>query len=110
MILLVSSFIKRGCNQKLIKISVLGALLGTQTGREVEIVNTFELAFDENPDGKIIIDSAFLISRLQQCELGIRAYVICGLIFCRQAGLSVVRINWLVQCGTRTNIIAYFTT
>ncbi|KIJ38418.1 hypothetical protein M422DRAFT_210832 [Sphaerobolus stellatus SS14] len=47
---------------------VIGALLGTQNGREVEIVNSFELASEEAQDGsgKIIVDSAFLISRTQQ--------------------------------------------
>ncbi|KAH6917589.1 maintenance of mitochondrial structure and function-domain-containing protein [Coprinopsis sp. MPI-PUGE-AT-0042] len=42
---------------------VLGALLGTQTGREVEIVNTFELAVIENSD---TVDHEFLISRRDQ--------------------------------------------
>ncbi|KAF8591963.1 hypothetical protein K439DRAFT_1325671 [Ramaria rubella] len=47
---------------------VLGALLGTQNGREVEIVNTFELAADETPGGNggIIVDAGFLVSRTQQ--------------------------------------------
>ncbi|PCH33363.1 hypothetical protein WOLCODRAFT_93367 [Wolfiporia cocos MD-104 SS10] len=42
---------------------VLGALLGTQNGREVEIVNTFELAVGE--DGATV-DQAFLIDRKEQ--------------------------------------------
>ena len=41
---------------------VLGALLGTQNGREVEIVNTFELALEG--DG---VDHGFLVSRREQC-------------------------------------------
>lgn len=41
----------------------LGALLGTQNGREVEIVNTFELAVGE--DGATV-DQAFLIDRKEQ--------------------------------------------
>ncbi|KAL1740778.1 maintenance of mitochondrial structure and function-domain-containing protein [Schizophyllum fasciatum] len=40
---------------------VLGALLGTQNGREVEIVNTFELALEG--DG---VDHGFLVSRREQ--------------------------------------------
>jgi len=43
---------------------VIGALLGTQTGKDVEIVNTFELAMDdENPEK---VDHAFLVSRKEQ--------------------------------------------
>ncbi|KAJ7596623.1 COP9 signalosome subunit 6 [Mycena floridula] len=42
---------------------VLGALLGTQNGREVEIVNTFELAVED--DGEAV-DHGFLVSRRDQ--------------------------------------------
>ncbi|KAF9535487.1 COP9 signalosome subunit 6 [Crepidotus variabilis] len=43
---------------------VLGALLGTQNGREVEIVNTFELAVvEEDPN---LVDHEFLVSRRDQ--------------------------------------------
>jgi len=42
---------------------VLGALLGTQNGREVEIVNTFELAIEG--DGETV-DHGFLVSRRDQ--------------------------------------------
>ncbi|KAJ3576140.1 hypothetical protein NP233_g619 [Leucocoprinus birnbaumii] len=42
---------------------VLGALLGTQNGREVEIVNTFELAVEDNGES---VDHAFLVSRRDQ--------------------------------------------
>ena len=45
---------------------VLGALLGTQNGQEVEIVNTFELAMED--DGETV-DHAFLVSRRDQCTL-----------------------------------------
>ncbi|KAF8528077.1 COP9 signalosome subunit 6 [Hysterangium stoloniferum] len=47
---------------------VIGALLGTQNGREVEIVNSFDLAADEATDrgGNIIVDAPFLVSRTQQ--------------------------------------------
>ena len=44
--------------------AVIGALLGTQNGREVEIVNTFELAMEA--DG-VTIDSGFLVARKDQC-------------------------------------------
>ncbi|KAF5337116.1 hypothetical protein D9611_003225 [Ephemerocybe angulata] len=42
---------------------VLGALLGTQNGREVEIVNTFELATEGDED---TVDHGFLVSRRDQ--------------------------------------------
>ncbi len=45
-------------------VAVLGALLGTQNGRDVEIVNTFELAVEE--DGATV-DHSFLVSRRDQC-------------------------------------------
>jgi COP9 signalosome complex subunit 6 len=44
---------------------VLGALLGTQNGRDVEIVNTFELA-TENDDNEHV-DHGFLVQRRDQC-------------------------------------------
>ncbi|CAA7258755.1 unnamed protein product [Cyclocybe aegerita] len=43
---------------------VLGALLGTQNGREVEIVNTFELAIVD--DSNDLVDHEFLVSRRDQ--------------------------------------------
>jgi len=42
---------------------VLGALLGTQNGREVEIVNTFELATEGEGE---TVDHGFLVSRRDQ--------------------------------------------
>ncbi|KAG2754509.1 hypothetical protein P692DRAFT_20795378 [Suillus brevipes Sb2] len=45
-------------------LSFLGALLGTQNGREVEIVNTFELATEEGRDD--LVDHDFLVSRRDQ--------------------------------------------
>ncbi|KAF9243909.1 maintenance of mitochondrial structure and function-domain-containing protein [Melanogaster broomeanus] len=43
---------------------VLGALLGTQNGREVDIVNTFELALEEGRDD--LVDHGFLVQRRDQ--------------------------------------------
>ncbi|EJD04393.1 uncharacterized protein FOMMEDRAFT_107067 [Fomitiporia mediterranea MF3/22] len=43
---------------------VIGALLGTQNGREVEIVNTFELAMDD--ESSLRVDHGFLVSRRDQ--------------------------------------------
>lgn len=47
-------------------LSVIGALLGTQTGKDVEIVNTFELAMDDENAEKV--NHAFLVSRKEQCK------------------------------------------
>ena len=47
--------------------AVIGALLGTQNGREVEIVNTFELAMESD---KKTIDHGFFTSRREQCKFG----------------------------------------
>ena len=44
--------------------AVLGALLGTQNGRDVEIVNSFELAVEA--DG-LTVDQGFLVARKEQC-------------------------------------------
>ena len=44
---------------------VIGALLGTQNGRQVEIVNTFELAMDD--ERPTMVDHGFLLSRKEQC-------------------------------------------
>ena len=46
-------------------LAVIGALLGTQNGREVEIVNTFELAVDEQDADKV--DHGYLVTRRDQC-------------------------------------------
>ncbi|THH12163.1 hypothetical protein EW145_g159 [Phellinidium pouzarii] len=43
---------------------VIGGLLGTQNGREVDIVNTFELAVDDEDPDKL--NEAFLVSRKEQ--------------------------------------------
>ena len=39
--------------------------MGTQNGREVEIVNTFELATEEGRDD--MVDHGFLVQRRDQC-------------------------------------------
>lgn len=44
---------------------MIGALLGTQNGREVEIVNTFQLAVDKEDQEKV--DHGFLAARRDQC-------------------------------------------
>ena len=63
---------------------VLGALLGTQNGREVEIVNSFELAMEA--DGKTV-DQGFLVARRDQCVSILQfSYNVILMSLQRQAG------------------------
>ena len=73
---------------------VIGALLGTQEGRKVEIVNTFELAMED--DGKTV-DAGFLVTRREQCML--KEMTNCSIILtmiCRQAGVPLLGIHGMV--------------
>lgn len=59
-------------------LQVIGALLGTQNGREVEIVNSFDIATNAGPGrdlglGEAVgieIDQGFLSARKDQCARG----------------------------------------
>jgi len=42
-------------------------MVGTQTGREVEITNSFELAFDV-VDGKAIVNVDYFTTKQDQCR------------------------------------------
>ncbi|CAG8655668.1 3859_t:CDS:2, partial [Paraglomus occultum] len=44
---------------------VIGALLGTQSGREVEITNSYELVHVES-DGKIIVSEDYFTNKQEQ--------------------------------------------
>lgn len=48
---------------------VIGALLGTQDGRTIEIFNSFELQFDLFDDGQLVINMAYYKTKEEQCEL-----------------------------------------
>jgi hypothetical protein len=50
--------------------AVLGALLGTQNGREVEIVNTFEVAIDQGEK----VDHVSFNVRKEQCASAVSIY------------------------------------
>lgn len=45
---------------------VIGALLGVQNGRDIEISNSFELVY-HTVDGNIIVDTEYLKSKQEQC-------------------------------------------
>lgn len=46
---------------------VIGALLGNQTGKTLEVSNSFELVTYSSDNGEISIDEAYLKSKLDQC-------------------------------------------
>lgn len=52
--------------------AVLGCLLGAQSGREVDISNSFEIMYSMD-GGAIAVDWAFLQERLEQCMLKFQA-------------------------------------
>lgn len=45
---------------------VLGCLLGQQTGRVVDIINSLEFRYTEGPEG-LIIDEGYLAKKQEQC-------------------------------------------
>ena len=47
---------------------VLGCLLGSQSGRTVDISNSFELKYSATPEGVVDLDMAFLTKKQEQCE------------------------------------------
>lgn len=49
------------------KQQVIGALIGKQKGRNIEVMNAFELRFD-TVDGDIIINQEYYATKEQQCE------------------------------------------
>lgn len=49
--------------------TVVGGLLGTQVGREVEIMNTFELVINKAEDSdELTVDHGYFVTRAEQCE------------------------------------------
>ena len=48
-------------------LSVLGALIGKQKGRNIEVMNSFELIID-TIDGDIIIDKEYYTTKEEQCK------------------------------------------
>ncbi len=48
-------------------VRVLGCLMGQQTGRVVDISNSFEIKYKVGPSG-VDIDEGFLVHKQEQCE------------------------------------------
>lgn len=45
-----------------------GALLASQSGRDVDIINSFELPLSFEQDGDTVLDKTFLLYKLEQCK------------------------------------------
>lgn len=54
----------------LLSLSVIGALIGKQEGRNIEVMNSFEL-LSHTVEEKIIIDKEYYYTKEEQCERGI---------------------------------------
>lgn len=50
-------------------LSVIGALIGKQEGRNIEVMNSFEL-LSHTVEEKIIIDKEYYYTKEEQCERG----------------------------------------
>ncbi len=46
---------------------VFGVLLGSQAGRTVDIINSFEIKHQLNPQGGVVVDLPFLTHKQEQC-------------------------------------------
>ena len=53
--------------------AVFGALLGIQSGREVEIFNSFEVPATEH-DGKVTLDKKYLLDKHETCTYKQKAH------------------------------------
>lgn len=49
-------------------LTVVGALLGTQAGRDVEVMNSFEVVVNDE-DGQLKLDHGYFVTRRDQCTL-----------------------------------------
>lgn len=79
-----------------------GALLASQTGRDVDIVNSFELPL--STDGEAILDKAFLSYKLDQCKNQcVCTYTGDSLfLYDSKASVSQSRINGVVYTRSHT--------
>lgn len=48
--------------------TVVGALLGTQAGRDVEIMTSFEVVAQPTDTGALELDDAYFVTRRDQCR------------------------------------------
>eukprot|EP00753_Platysulcus_tardus_P005557 PLAT13466.1.p1 GENE.PLAT13466.1~~PLAT13466.1.p1 ORF type:complete len:307 (+),score=125.52 PLAT13466.1:531-1451(+) len=57
---------------------ILGALFGVQTGRKVEVLNSFELVFSRDGEGKVQLDADYLEAKRSQFSQVFPAYELLG--------------------------------
>ena len=50
---------------------MIGALIGRQEGRSIEVMNSFEL-LAHSADGQVVIDKEYYYTKEEQCEGGRR--------------------------------------
>lgn len=79
---------------------VRGILLGSQAGRTIEIVNSFEMKVEAQG----IVDHAFLQLKLHQCEPAMYCHAnpiyLIAMCACRQAGVSPPGPRWMVSSSS----------
>lgn len=73
----------------LLSLSVIGALIGKQEGRNIEVMNSFEL-LSHTVEEKIIIDKEYYYTKEEQCEKGIEVG------WEREVGRFFCLVVWLV--------------
>lgn len=56
-------------------LTVFGALLGKQDGRSIEILNSFELQFDQIDDD-VVINLEYYRAKEEQCEFTLQIFLI----------------------------------
>ncbi len=92
-------------------LAVIGALLGTQTGREVAVVNTFELVAQRADvameggaaQGVMTVDADFLTRRSEQCE--------CGSAHSELGRLRLISMGWppVKQVFPTLDLVGWYT-
>lgn len=45
-----------------------GALLASQSGRDIDIINSFDLPLSVNGKDEVVLDKTFLLYKLEQCR------------------------------------------
>lgn len=56
---------------------VFGAVIGKQSGRSIEMLNSFELVTNE-VEGSIVVDTAYYEMKSEQCKLPLYVYTVHG--------------------------------
>lgn len=62
----------------LVSCSVIGALIGKQEGRNIEVMNSFEL-LSHTIDDQVHIDKEYYYTKEEQCKLAVVSWLCCDL-------------------------------